>query len=174
MKQIDSYVNAIDALTAIEWPGDELRVFATLRGPFFALGDEALLAFRQYVEGNGDLQTRRLHPMYPVDRARLDPVAFEVADALALLRRLHIGRNHRPIAETITMLLEAVRAHAGIALWPTGEQALANCQRLIDMARHFEGGASSFRAFVEKLEADAERGEADEAPIVEEGTEGFG
>ena len=44
---------------------------------------------------------------------------------------------------------------------------------LTDMARHFEGGASSFRAFVEKLEADAERGEADEAPIVEEGTEGI-
>jgi hypothetical protein len=33
------------------------------------------------------------------------------------------------------------RAHAGIALWPNGEQALANCQRLIDMARHFERGA---------------------------------
>jgi len=40
------------------------------------------------------------------------------------------------------------------------------------MARHFERGASSFRAFVEKLDADAERGEANEAPIVEEGTEG--
>lgn len=40
------------------------------------------------------------------------------------------------------------------------------------MARQFEGGASSFRAFVEKLEADAERGEADETPIVEEGVEG--
>jgi ATP-dependent helicase/nuclease subunit A len=53
-----------------------------------------------------------------------------------------------------------------------GEDDLAYCQRLIDMARHFEGGASSFRAFVEKLEADAERGEADEAPIAEEGTEG--
>jgi hypothetical protein len=49
---------------------------------------------------------------------------------------------------------------------------LANCQRLIEMARHFERGACSFRAFVEKLEVDAERGEADEAPIVEEGTEG--
>ena len=161
-----------NALTAIEWPDDELKVFATLRGPFFALGDEALLAFRQYVDGNGSLTTRRLHPMYPVDRAALDPAAIEVADALALLRRLHVGRNHRPIAETITMLLEAVRAHAGIALWPTGEQALANCQRLIDLARHFEQGASSFRAFVEGLEADAERGEVDEAPIVEEGTEG--
>src|SRR6516225_9305012 len=161
-----------NALTAIECPDDELRVFATLRGPFFALGDEELLAFRQYLDSNGALKTRRLHPMYAVDRAALDPVAVEVPDALALLRRLHIGRNNRPIAETITMLLEAVRAHAGVALWPMGEQALANCQRLIDMARHFEGGASSFRAFVEKLEADAERGEADEAPIVEEGTEG--
>jgi ATP-dependent exoDNAse (exonuclease V) beta subunit len=40
------------------------------------------------------------------------------------------------------------------------------------MARQFERTASSFRAFVEKLEADAERGEADEAPIVEEGIEG--
>jgi ATP-dependent helicase/nuclease subunit A len=162
-----------NALTAIEWPDDELKVFATLRGPFFALGDEALLAFRQCVEGSGSLKTRRLHPMYSVDRAVLDPSVIEVADALALLRQLHVGRNRRPIAETITMLLAAVRAHAGMALWPTGEQALANCQRLTDMARHFEVSASSFRAFVEKLEADAERGEADEAPIVEEGTEGI-
>ena len=70
------------------------------------------------------------------------------------------------------MLLDAVRAHAGIALWPTGEQALANSLRLVDLARCFERVASSFRAFVEQIEADAETGEADEAPIVEEGTEG--
>jgi ATP-dependent exoDNAse (exonuclease V) beta subunit len=168
----EEVVALLNALTAIEWPDDELKVFATLRGPFFALGDEVLLAFRQYVKSNGSLQTRRLHPMYAVDRTMLDPAAVEVADALDLLRSLHLRRNDRPIAKTITMLLEAVRVHAGIALWPTGEQALANCQRLIDMARRFEGRASSFRAFVEKLEADAERGEADEAPIVEEGTEG--
>ena len=161
-----------NAITAIEWPDDELRVFATLHGPFFALGDEALLAFRQYADGNGALKTRRLNPTLGIDRAALNPVAIEVTDALELLRSFHVGRNHRPIAETIMMLLDAVRAHAGIALWPTGEQALANCQRVIDMARRFEAGASSFRAFVEKLEADAERGDADEAPIVGEGTEG--
>jgi ATP-dependent helicase/nuclease subunit A len=40
------------------------------------------------------------------------------------------------------------------------------------MARQFERNASSFRAFVNKLETDAEHGEADAAPIVEEGTEG--
>ena len=161
-----------NALTAIEWPDDELKVFATLRGPFFAVGDEALLVFRQQVGDNGDLKTRRLNPMRATDRATLNPSAIEVADALEVLNLLHVGRNRRPIAETISALLETLRAHAGIALWPNGEQALANCQRLIDMARHFERGASSFRAFVEKLEADAERGEADEAPIVEEGVEG--
>ena len=161
-----------NALTAIEWPDDELKVFATLRGPFFAVGDEALLIFRQQISDNDDLKTRRLNPMRTTDRATLNPSAIEVADALDVLRLLHVRRNYRPIAETISSLLDTLRAHAGIALWPNGEQALANCQRLIDMARHFERGASSFRAFVEKLEADAERGEADEAPIVEEGVEG--
>ena len=161
-----------NALTAVEWPDDELKAFATLRGPFFAIGDEALLVFRQQVGDNGDLKTRRLNPMHTTDRATLNPLAIEVADALDVLKLLHVRRNHRPIAETVSVLLETVRAHAGIALWPNGEQALANCQRLMDMARHFERGASSFRAFVEKLEDDAERGEADEAPIVEEGVEG--
>jgi ATP-dependent exoDNAse (exonuclease V) beta subunit len=161
-----------NAITAIEWPDDELKVFATLRGPLFALSDEALLLFRQQICDDGTLKIRRLNPMQIVDRAALDPMSLEVADALDLLRRLHVGRNGRPIAETLTMLLQAVRAQAGIALWQNGEQALANCQRLIDTARRFEGRASSFRAFVESFEADAERGEVDEAPIVEEGTEG--
>jgi ATP-dependent helicase/nuclease subunit A len=161
-----------NALTAIEWPDDELKVYATLRGPFIAIADESLLAFRQYVDADGALGIRRLHPMRAIDRDALPPLALEVADALELLRRLHVGRNRRPIAQTVTMLLEAVRAHAGIALWPTGEQALANCQRLVDMARQFEKSASSFRAFVEKLDRDAEHGEVDEAPIVEQGAEG--
>src|SRR5262249_51804325 len=151
---------------------DELKVFATLRGPLFALSDEALLAYRQQVGGGGTLVRRQLNPMYPADKATLGRPTVEVVDALDLLRRLHRGRNRRPIAETITALLKATRAHAGIALWPNGEQALANCQRLIDMARSFERDASSFRAFVEHIEEQAEHGEADEAPIVEEGTEG--
>jgi ATP-dependent helicase/nuclease subunit A len=70
------------------------------------------------------------------------------------------------------MLFEGVRAHAGIALWPTGEQALANCSRVVDLARRFEPNASSFRAFVERMEADAARNDSGEASVVEEGTEG--
>ena len=70
------------------------------------------------------------------------------------------------------MLFKSTRAMPGIAFWRIGEQALANCQRLVDLARKFERRASSFRAFVEQMEADAQRGDANEAPIVEEGTEG--
>jgi ATP-dependent helicase/nuclease subunit A len=159
------------AIATIEWPEDELRVFATLRGPFFAFGDEALLTFRQYV-ADGSLKFRQFNTLHNIDQSNLDPSSLEVAEALALLRRLHVTRNHRPIAETISELLEAIRAQAGIALWLTGEQALGNCQRMIDMAQQFEQRATSFRSFVEKLEADDERGEVEEAPIVEEGTEG--
>ena len=66
-----------------------------------------------------------------------------------------------------------MRAHAGLAMWPTGEQALANALRIVELARAFERrGASSFRAFVERLEEEAEQGKSEEAPIVEEGTEG--
>jgi ATP-dependent exoDNAse (exonuclease V) beta subunit len=154
-----------NALAAIEWPEDELRVFATLRGPFFALGDDALLSLRGRIG--------RLHPLRRFDVEDLEAAEREVVDALAVLAELHFARNRRPVADTIGRFLAAVRAHAGIAIWPTGEQALANCLRTIDMARRFErGGARSFRAFVERLEDDAERGVAEEAPAVEEGTEG--
>ncbi len=33
------------ALTAIEWPEDELSVYATLHGPLFAIGEEELLEY---------------------------------------------------------------------------------------------------------------------------------
>ncbi len=90
-----------------------------------------------------------------------------------MLAELHKRRNRRPIADTIAELLERTRAHAGIAIWPTGEQALANLLRLLDDARRFEAaGATSFRAFVRHLDDEEDRGGGAEAPVVEEGTEG--
>ena len=166
-----------NALCAIEWPEDELRVFATLRGPLFALGDDALLGWRYRVaQLTGQDGLARLHPLRPLEpheRAGLDADERAVQDALDLLAGLHRLRNERPVAETLAALLGAVRAHAGLAIWPTGEQALANALRMGDLARRFErGGAASFRAFVEHVESEAERGEAQDAPVVEEGTEG--
>ncbi len=153
-----------NALAAIERPDDELALFATLRGPLFALGDGALLAWRD--------RFRSLHPFRPMP-PDLPPLLREVSEALAVLRELHRHRNRRPIADTIGRLLAAVRAHAGLAIWPTGEQALANVTRLMDLARRSERhGVTSFRAFVERLDREAESGEAGEAPILEDGAEG--
>lgn len=154
-----------NALSAIEWPDDTYSVYATLHGPFFALGDDALLAFRH--------SQRHLHPLRKRDAATLTDLTRPVADALEILARLHIARNRSSIADTIARLLESTRAHAGVAIWPAGEQALGNLLRVLDMARRFEQGSiTSFRAFVSRLEDDAERGGVNEAPVVEEGTDG--
>jgi ATP-dependent helicase/nuclease subunit A len=154
-----------NALAAIEWPDDELSVFATLRGPFFAVADDALLAYR-HAHGS-------LHPRKAIDEAALDDLTRPVKGALDVLGRLHVRRNRRPSADTVAQLLDATRAHAGVAIWPTGEQALANLLRVLDQARRFEAaGATSFRAFVQRLEEEAERGGVAEAPVVEEGTDG--
>ncbi|MFL5277519.1 MAG: UvrD-helicase domain-containing protein [Myxococcales bacterium] len=154
-----------NSVSAIEWPSDELSVFATLRGPFFALGDDALLAFRK-THG-------RLHPLRRFESAPLDDETRAVAESLAVLGELHRFRNRRPIADTVGRLLDATRAHAGLAMAHAGEQALANALRVLDLARRFESAsATSFRSFVDWLYLCAERGDTGEAPVVEEGTEG--
>ena len=152
------------ALDAVEWPTDELAVYATLRGPLLAINDEDLLRFRSDV-----LHLNPLRKLEPAHGERYP----DVADALSLLRSLHVARNRRPIADTIEQLLAGTRAHASLAMWPSGEQALANAIAVLDLARNADvRGVSSFRAFLEALSEQAGRREGGEAPIVEEGTEG--
>ncbi|MBM3735478.1 MAG: ATP-dependent deoxyribonuclease subunit A [Acidobacteria bacterium] len=152
------------ALTAVEWPGDELSVYATLRGPMVAFEDTVLLRYQHEVG--------RLHPFAP----RPPEIATEfapVANALDLLADLHKMRNWRPVAETVNLLLSNTRAHAGFALRPAGHQVLANVNRIAELARAFElSGGISFRGFVEELEQQSEKAESAEAPVLEEGAEG--
>ncbi|MDB6108131.1 MAG: hypothetical protein JWO52_8130 [Gammaproteobacteria bacterium] len=153
------------ALTAIERPDDELAVFATLRGPLFAVSDAALLVWRERIGA--------LHPFRTVAE-ELSPPLAEVAEALRLLKDLHRRRNWQPVGDTITQLIEATRAYASFAIWPTGMQALANIGRFTDLAWRAERrGLVSFRSFVEHLERQAERGEVAEAPLLEEGVQGI-
>jgi len=147
------------ALTAIEWPDDELSVFATLKGSLFAIPDEVLFVHKK--------RFGRLHLFY---REGAEPM---VADALELLATLHRERNSRPFAATVNALLEATRAHAGFLLRPGGNQILANVARVADLARTFEmSGGISFRGFVEELTTQAEKAEAAEAPVLEEDSDG--
>ena len=160
------------ALSAIEWPDDQLSVFATLRGSLFAIEDQLLFEYHQ--------RFGRLHPFRTpaelcsggVRDAALDRL-FPIADALELLRTLHESRNDVPVTATIGRLLEATRAHAGFVLRPAGEQALANVLQIAELARRFEStGGLSFRGFIEHLHEEAASGQAGEAPILEEGSDG--
>jgi ATP-dependent exoDNAse (exonuclease V) beta subunit len=151
------------ALTAIEWPEDELSVYATLHGPLFAIGEEELLEYHSIA--------RAFHP-YRVPGElpeRLQPVA----KALGALKALHASRNHRPVADTIGRLIALTRAHAGFILWKGGEQVLANVLHISDLARRYElEGGLSFRGFVDTLHDASSRAESPEAPILEEGSDG--
>ncbi|MCP4868062.1 MAG: UvrD-helicase domain-containing protein [Proteobacteria bacterium] len=156
-----------NALTAIEWPNDQLSVFATLKGPLFAVPDDALLAWKAAIGPINPL-------LVPDDVGSLSAVLREVGEAMMVLKQLHRGRNRRPIADTIGLLLESTRAHAGLANWTAGDQVLANVLRMTELGRRFESShhATSFRAFVEHLTEEAESGASAQALVVEEGTEG--
>ncbi|HML15639.1 MAG TPA: UvrD-helicase domain-containing protein [Bryobacteraceae bacterium] len=151
------------ALTAIEWPDDELSVFATLKGSLFAIDDEILLRYRH--------EHSRLDPFHVPENP--DAAFAPVADALAILKDLHRRRNRQPFASTVNALIEATRAHAGFVMRPGGNQVLANVVRVADLARNFEmSGGISFRGFVEEMAAQAEKEEAPEAPVLEEDSDG--
>ncbi len=152
------------ALEAIEWPDDELSVYAVLRGPLLGISDEQLLAFRH------DFSRLRPQPRFEEPECVKHPA---VTDGLRLIYSLHAERNRRPIADTVERLLTETRAHASLAMWPSGEQALANALAVVDLARNVDSrGGASFRTFVATLSEQADRGQGGEAPIVEEGTEG--
>jgi len=151
------------ALMAIEWPDDQLSVFATLRGALFAISDEDLLEYHHIC---GRFHPFRIPEALP---SGLEPVR----DALTLLRTLHAQRNRRPVPDTIAALLDHTRAHVGFVLRPGGEQVLANVLHVSELARQYElDGGMSFRGFVDTLQAAAEGGRAAEAPILEEGSDG--
>jgi ATP-dependent exoDNAse (exonuclease V) beta subunit len=168
------------AFAAIERPDDELSIFATLRGPFFAINDEELLEWtstfgRSTADG---FRRQAFHPFrIPADFASGSTPALDrlrpIADALRLLRRLHLRRNYVPVAETLHELLNATRAHVGFALRPGGEQALANVLHVAELARQYErDGGISFRGFTDELRVAAETAQAAEAPLLEEDSDG--
>lgn len=165
------------ALTAIEWPDDELSVFAALKGALFAIDDEQLLEYRH--------RFGACHPFrIPGELGGNsggeltldgDPTVHlrPIAGALRLLQELHRRRNYRPVADTIAALLDRSRAHVAFMLRPGGEQALANVLHVSELARQYEAeGGLSFRGFIDQLRHAAEATSAAEAPVVEEGGDG--
>jgi len=166
------------ALAAIEWPDDELSVFAALKGSLFAIDDELLLEYRHRFRPVPFHPYRIPKELGGTSGGELalsgEAVAhlMPIADALRLLQQLHRGRNYRPVADTIGRLLSETRAHVGFILRRAGEQALANVLHVAELARQYEAaGGISFRGFIDELRT-AAAGDAEEAPILEEGSDG--
>ena len=152
------------ALRAIEWPEDELSVFAVLHGPLFGIDDATLLRYRM------EYGRLRVFADAPEDS---DPDFEPVWQALAILRDLHRERNRIPIAETMRRLMEQVRAHVVFVFHNGGPRRLANLHRLAELARHAEaGGVLTFRGFVQWLEEEAKSAETAEAPVMEQQSNG--
>ena len=166
-------------------------MFATLRGPFFAISDEDLLewAYRFGRKTEKGFKRHAFHPhRIPDVFARDTPPELEklrpIAGALQLLKRLHRHRNSvyadsgdprewGGASGVLHELLRATRAHVGFALRIGGEQALANVLHVAELARQYElGGGISFRGFVEELRLAADTAQAAEAPILEEDSDG--
>ena len=105
---------------AIERPEDELaRVRDAARPVLRARRRDAARLSRDAVSVRC---TRSAQLPEPTRR----PSWREVADALAVLRDLHAAQPPPDRRHDRAGCLAAVRAHAGLAIWPTGEQALAN------------------------------------------------
>jgi ATP-dependent exoDNAse (exonuclease V) beta subunit len=142
-------------------------VFATLKGSLFAVRDDALLRFRHE---HGKLRPFRALPEEVASDEQLAPIG----EALEILASLHRARNRRPVARTVQELLAVVRAHAGFAMRPAGNQVLANVQHVCDLARRYElRGGISFRGFVERLRREASQSSSREAPVLEQGADGI-
>jgi ATP-dependent exoDNAse (exonuclease V) beta subunit len=134
-----------------------------LHGALFAIGDEELLEYHHHA---GNFHPFRIPTTLPKG---LEPIR----EALTCLADWHRRRNRRPVAETISDVLGATRAHVSFVLRPGGEQVLANVLHVAELARQYElEGGMSFRGFVEALREAATGGQAAEAPILEEGSDG--
>ena len=148
------------ALTAVEWPDDELNVFATLRGSLFALPDDLLLRYRSSVgrlhpfalpddeDGHEDFE-----PVVEALRSRRDPAAAQVRavpgeegapDAGRAARSRAAGQAVASIAGGTHELSAALHAHRSRGgLRPVGHRAHLPARRAHEAGRQDPGARRS-------------------------------
>jgi ATP-dependent helicase/nuclease subunit A len=147
------------AARALDNPADELVLVATLTSPLFSFHADELLQFKL---AGGAFDYRALVP--PGAPAGL-------ADAFALLKRLHEGRNDKPPAATLAELVARTRLLNKAALWGDGPRAVANVRKVLASARRFVAtGGVGLRAFARWLAEMEGREEAEhESPALDAG-----
>lgn len=145
------------AAQALDNPADEPALVATLTSPLFSFTADELLRFK-IAKGNFD---------YRLDVPAGAPAGL--ADAFALLKKLHEGRGERPPSATLAELAAATRLLTTASLWGDGPRAVANVRKVLASARRYaEAGGVGLRGFARWLGEMAAREEAEhESPALD-------
>ena len=154
-------LDLVALLTAAVDPDDALALAAVLRSPMGPLSDDALVLLARE-GGRRGLSLKDRPPLLPDDEEAAD----RLARLLKALRREVDRLGPASLLEAAIAETDYVAACAG-GLY--GEQAAANVEKLLGLARAAELRGESTRAFLAGLRelADEEAREAD-APVVDE------
>ena len=150
---------------AIEWPDDQLSVFATLRGALFAIGDEELLEYPPARRG-------RFHPFRVPEIAAAQPAA-DSRGARAAARRCTRSATACPSPTRSRRCSSAPARTSGSCCVPAASRRWPTCCT----SRSWRGSTSSTAgcrsaASSRRCRPRRRRGQAAEAPILEEGSDG--
>ena len=130
-------VETVALLRAVDDPLDETAIVAALRGSYFGLSDEELLAHRQAGGGWNYL--------------RPEGAGGPVAEALARMAAWHAARGATAPHLLLERILRETRARESFMLKPAGAQRAANLDKLVGLVRSFGATARTFGAVVRHL-----------------------
>jgi ATP-dependent helicase/nuclease subunit A len=130
-------VETVALLRAVDDPLDEQALVAALRGSYFGLSDEELLAYRQ---GGGAW-----------NYLRPENAAGPVAEALARMAVWHGARATMAPHLLLERILRETRARESFMLKPAGAQRAANLDKLVGLLRAYGATARTFGAVVRHL-----------------------
>lgn len=138
-------------------PGDGIALLGALRSPYFGLSDNALYALTaphggRLAEHLEDANRRQ--GLAPADREA-------AADGSARLQRWRELHDRVPLVELLHAILEDTGAWGFLCYGDRGEQAVANVEKLLDLAREFRGPLADFVVRLDLLTtAEEQEGEA--------------
>ncbi|HZN93239.1 MAG TPA: UvrD-helicase domain-containing protein [Myxococcales bacterium] len=166
-------VDLASLLSVIADPSDALSFAAVLRSPLVALGDAGLYRLVQACGGER-LQLKSVRAVERPALVGLSAGELERLDRfLDLHRRLRSERDRLGLRVLLQVALEETEYRVALAGSPFGEQALANVEKLLELAgRWDERAAGDCQRFAAELLAlaDAEPAEA-QADVMDAGDE---
>src|SRR5262249_55177955 len=156
----------VHALTLLDDPDDALALLGVLRSPLVGLSDASLLALSGRRSPRSGLELAPLLAAGFSAPAALDSGERERLDEfLALYRRLRAHADRLGAAGTLRALVDATDLRAVLATTFSGEQRIANLERLLAHAADLDDeGARHRRGFVRRLRAQMTRERSLTAP----------